>query len=79
VHGPPRAAAARAHRRVEIGHLETARDAVLAASRVTELVAAGELTPSEGRALSIIVEIQRRAIETADLERRILLLEQGSK
>jgi hypothetical protein len=63
----------------EIGHLETARDAVLAASRVTELVAAGELTPSEGRALSIIVENQRRAIETADLERRILLLEQGSK
>lgn len=63
----------------EIGHLETAKDAVLAAGRVTEMVAAGELTPSEGQALSSIIENQRRAIETAELERRILVLEASVK
>ena len=59
----------------EIGLLETAKDAVLAAGRVTQMVASGELTPSEGQALSSIIETQRRAIETAELERRILILE----
>jgi hypothetical protein len=63
----------------EVGLLETAKDAVLAAGRVTQLVAGGELTPSEGQALSSIIENQRRAIETAELERRLLILEASVK
>lgn len=59
----------------DLPHIETANDAVLAAGWVTAMVASVEMTPSEGQAISSIIETLRRAIETAELERRILLLE----
>ena len=39
-------------------------------------VAAGKITPTEGQALTSMLEAQRRAIEAEDLERRITKLEQ---
>lgn len=62
----------------ELPALETAADAVQAAGAVTALVASGHLTPGEGQSLAQVIETQRRAIETADLERRVLLLEGGA-
>ena len=53
----------------------TAADAVKAAGQLVALVGAGDLTPSEGQALAAMVETQRRAIETEDLERRLTALE----
>ena len=44
---------------------------------VAEAVAAGDLTADEGQGLAAILEIQRRAIETADLSARVEALEQG--
>jgi hypothetical protein len=38
-------------------------------------VAAGELTPDEAQAVAGVVEVQRRAIETAELAERIAALE----
>ena len=59
----------------DIGPIVTAADAARAAGRITELIAAGELSPAEGHALAAVIEVQRRALETAELERRILTLE----
>jgi hypothetical protein len=53
-----------------------AHDIVLALGAVTNAVAIGELTPDEGAAVAGVLEAQRRAVETIDLERRIAILEQ---
>lgn len=47
-----------------------------ALSTVTQAVAAGDLSPEEGQAVAAILETQRRAIETAELEARIAALEE---
>ena len=60
---------------IDLPPIRTARDAAPAAGRITAMVGAGQLTPSEGQMLAGIVETQRRALETADLERRIAALE----
>ena len=60
---------------VALPPVETASDAVKAAGQVAALVGAGELTPSEGQALASVIEAQRRAIETEELERRVSALE----
>jgi hypothetical protein len=44
-------------------------------SAVLEAVAAGDMTPSEGEAVSRLVEVHRRAVETADMEQRLAALE----
>jgi hypothetical protein len=38
-------------------------------------VAAGDLTPDEGQAIAAVLETQRRAVETADIEQRLSALE----
>lgn len=50
-------------------------DIVAALSAITGAVAAGELTPDEGAAVASIIETQRRAVETLELERRLAVLE----
>ncbi len=42
---------------------------------VAEAVAAGEITPDEGQAVAAVLETQRRAIETSQLEQRLAALE----
>lgn len=63
------------HVAVDLLAIETLADAARGAGAITAMVAAGELTPSEGSTLAGIVEIQRRALEGEDLERRITALE----
>jgi hypothetical protein len=53
-------------------------DIVLALAVVTNADAIGELTPDEGAAVAGVLEAQRRAVETIDLERRLTLLEQAA-
>jgi hypothetical protein len=48
---------------------------LIAVGTVTQAVAAGDLTPEEAQSVAALLEIQRRAIETAALERRIAALE----
>ena len=59
--------------------VQTAQDMVPAIAAVVAAVAEGELTPGEGQEIAAILETQRRAIETADLERRITALEQSQQ
>jgi Xaa-Pro aminopeptidase len=53
-----------------------AGDTAQAQSAVIRAVAIGEITPTEGQALTAMLEAQRRAVEVEDLERRIAALEQ---
>ncbi len=55
--------------------VETAKDAVAALARVGAEVATGTLTPNEGYKIAAIIDRQRVAIESADLEARIARLE----
>lgn len=61
----------------DIPPIETASDIAAALGAVTNAVAAGDASPEEGAAMASILEAQRRAVETADLERRLTALEQG--
>ena len=65
---------------LDLPSMSTAADLAAALGAVAGAVAAGDLSPEEGQAVAGIMEAQRRAIETADLERRIADLEaKGAK
>jgi hypothetical protein len=53
-----------------------ASDAVTAVAAIVDAVASGELTPEEAQAVTSVVEIQRRTIETQDLAARLSALEE---
>ena len=61
---------------IDLPKVHCARDVVAAAAAITDEVAAGRITPDEGSALTLLVDFQRRAIETADLETRLQALEE---
>ena len=56
--------------------LRTAADVAGALAEVAAEMAAGTITPEEAGAVAAVLETQRRAIETEDLERRIATLEE---
>jgi hypothetical protein len=60
---------------LKLPSLETSADLVAALASITNAVASGELTPEEGQSVAAILEQQRRAIETIQLEQRIAALE----
>lgn len=49
-----------------------------ALSAIITATATGQITPSEAQALSSVIETQRKAIETVELEERIEQLEQSA-
>jgi hypothetical protein len=55
--------------------IESVSDLPAAMAAVVAAVAEGTLTPEEAASISAILEAQRRAVETAQLEQRIALLE----
>jgi hypothetical protein len=60
---------------LELPKIDTAADLVAGLGRVADAVAAGDITPDEGQAVSAVLETKRRAIETLELETRIKALE----
>jgi hypothetical protein len=60
---------------LQLPELRTPTDLVMALNGIARAVAAGLLTPEEGQAVAAILEQQRRAIETTELESRIAVLE----
>jgi hypothetical protein len=56
--------------------ISTAADVTKALAAVAKLMAAGDLTPEEASSVVAVIEGARKAIETEDLERRIVALEQ---
>ncbi len=61
--------------RLELPELQTAADLAAALAAVAGAVGRGEVSPEEGSAVAIVLEAQRKAIETQELERRIAALE----
>jgi hypothetical protein len=53
-----------------------ARDVPMALAVVIAAMGSGELTPDEATAVSAVIEVQRRAIETAELDARLRALEE---
>ena len=62
---------------VKIGKLSlgTAAELSQASELVTQKVAAGQVTPSQGHAIAELIERRRKVLETEDLERRLQALE----
>jgi hypothetical protein len=63
----------------DLPDLKAAADLPQAVASVTRSIAEGTLTPDEGAAVVTVLEAQRRAIETAELEARIRILEEKSQ
>ncbi len=61
--------------RLELPELRTPADLAAALGAVAGAVGRGDLSPEEGGAVAAVLEAQRRAIETMELERRIAALE----
>ena len=61
--------------RFELPSVEAAIDLPAALGALVRAVASGEATPEEAQAVASLLEAQRRAIEAAELERRIAALE----
>ncbi len=57
----------------------TAEQLTAGFARVAQAISNGELTPSQTNSVSALLEAARRAIETADLSRRVEELEQHLK
>lgn len=55
--------------------MQAAADLPAALAALLGAVAAGELTPDEGQAVAGMLELHRKAIETADLDRRMTAIE----
>jgi hypothetical protein len=60
---------------LNVPKLESAGDIAKALGTLLDSVASGEITPSEGQTIATLLEVQRKAIETAELEARISRLE----
>jgi hypothetical protein len=58
--------------------LENATNLPVALGMLVHAVAAGEVTPEEAQAVAALLEAQRRAFETAELEQRIAALEEAA-
>jgi hypothetical protein len=60
---------------LDLPEMRTPADLAAALGAVAGAVARAELSPEEGAAVAAVLETQRRAIETAQLEQRIAALE----
>jgi hypothetical protein len=55
--------------------MKSPADFAVALGCIAQAVATGDLTPDEGQSVAALLELQRRAVETAELEQRIAALE----
>lgn len=65
------------HVNLALPKMATAADVTGVMGAVLQAVAAGEITPNEGQSIAALIEAQRKAIETLDLEARLASIEQA--
>jgi Family of unknown function (DUF5681) len=63
---------------VDLPPVHAAADLPKALSAVMAAMAAGEITPDEASAIAAVIESKRKVIETADLDRRLTVLESAA-
>jgi hypothetical protein len=59
--------------------LRTAADLASALGSIAQAIGAGILSPEEGQAVGAVLEMQRKALELTELERRIAALERKAE
>ena len=59
--------------------MTTVADMSVGAAAIMQAVAAGDITPEEGHAVASVLELQRRAVETVELEARIAAVEAAAE
>jgi hypothetical protein len=59
--------------------IKTLADVVAALAAITAAMAAGQLSPTEACEVAAVIELQRRAVETQELEARLHALEDRFK
>lgn len=64
---------------VQLPKLRTTDDAVNAISIIIDSVGSGEITPSEGEAMSRVVDVFIKTLQEHEIEKRVSMLEQGLK
>ena len=60
-----------------MARMETPQDVLGAIATVVGAVARGAITPSEGQSLASLIEVQRKAIETVEMEQLLAAVEQS--
>jgi hypothetical protein len=60
---------------LQLPPIVTPSDVVAALGVIAGAVGSGEITADEGAAVAVVIESKRRALETEDLEKRIIELE----
>jgi len=63
--------------RLTLPPIQSAQDTVTALSSIIEATTTGQIDPHQAQNLAALVETQRKAIETEELESRIAKLEKG--
>ena len=61
---------------IDLPVLETAGDVVAGIGVVARAMAEGEITPEEAQVMASVIEVQRKAIETTEIEARLDVLEE---
>jgi hypothetical protein len=64
---------------LELPSVETAADVLKALGVVVAETASGTITPEEAVMIASVFETKRKAIETVDIERRLMVLERGAE
>ena len=62
--------------KLDLPKIESSAELLKAIGCVTDAVGSGQITPSEGEALSRIIDIHSRALELTEFEQRLTVLEQ---
>lgn len=62
--------------RLNLPTVQTAADVAAAMSALTTAMASGDVTPEEAATVASVFEIRRKALETEELEHRLMALEQ---
>jgi hypothetical protein len=63
--------------RLPLPSLKTAADVLAALDVVAGAMSRGEITPGEAQIVANVLDMKRKAIETVDIESRLVALEQG--
>ena len=62
---------------LDLPAIDTAADVLAALTATLAAMAAGDLAPDEAATVAGVIEVKRRAVETVDLERRIVAIEEA--
>ncbi len=64
---------------IDLPVLKTAGDVVAGIGAVAQAMAEGEITPEEAQVMASVIEVQRKAIETTEIEARLDALEERQR